>query len=44
MDVQGIYGKQMFWFFLLGMLFIAANFFVMALGIWSEIHPWLQKI
>jgi hypothetical protein len=40
-DVQGIYGKQMFWFFLLGMLLIAGNFFLMALGIWSEIHPWL---
>jgi hypothetical protein len=43
-DVQGYYGKQMLLFFLLGMLVIAANFFLMALGIWWAGHPWFQKI
>lgn len=40
MDVTGLYGKQMFLFFLLGMLFIAGNFFLMAFGIWTKVHPW----
>lgn len=44
MDVRGIYGKQMFFFFLLGMIVIAFNFFLMALGIWSAIHPWIQRV
>ncbi len=44
MDVQGFYGRQMLWFFLLGMVVIAANFALMALGIWWAGHPWIQKV
>lgn len=41
MDISGRYGLGILAFFLLGMLFIALNFYAMALGISiTSLHPW----
>ncbi|HET7036459.1 MAG TPA: hypothetical protein VFI42_12325 [Thermomicrobiaceae bacterium] len=41
MDISGRYGLGTLIFFALGMLFIALNFYAMALGIGlTHVHPW----
>ena len=36
MDIKGQTGRMLLAFFLFGMIFIAANFYLMALGIWAD--------